>query len=325
VRAVVYDRYGPPEVLRVEDVAKPVPEADEVLVRIHVTTVTRSDCHTREANRSSGAGIELISRLVSGPLRPRQRILGLEFAGEVQAIGSQVTKFAAGDRVFGHTGFGFACHAEYRCVKESAWIALMPSGTGFEEAGAVCDGFLGAYWCLRLAGSGKERKVLVYGASGSMGTANVQLTKHFGAEVTGVCNAKNFDLVRSLGAKHVLDYTKDDFTKNGESYDVIVDAVGKLAFARCKRSLKPGGSFLATDGLSNLFLGIWTSRFGDKKVMFKIPPRYSKQDVQFLKELMDAGSYRAVIDRRYPLEDVVEATKYVETRQKVGNVVLNIA
>jgi NADPH:quinone reductase-like Zn-dependent oxidoreductase len=316
MRAVVYDRYGPPEVQRLEDVARPVPKEDEVLVRVHATTVNRTDCGWRSAK-------PFFVRSFIGLRGPKQKILGMELAGEVEAVGSAVTEFAVGDHVFGVKGFG--AHAEFVCIPESAAVAHKPADMSFEEAAAVCDGACIALSCLRDTDLREGRNILVYGASGSIGTAAVQLAKHFGAHVTAVCNTKNVELVRSLGADEVVDYTKDDFTKNGESYDVIVDAVGKLAFARCKSSLKPGGSFLATDGLSNLFLGIWTSRFGDKKVMFKIPPRYSKQDVQFLKELMDAGSYRAVIDRRYPLEGVVEATKYVETRQKVGNVVLNIA
>jgi NADPH:quinone reductase-like Zn-dependent oxidoreductase len=243
MRAVVYDRYGPPDVLSIEEVERPVPKDDEVLVRIHATTVNRFDCHTREANRSSGLGIMLVSHLVSGIRRPRQRILGNEFAGEVAAVGGGVTEFAVGDRVFGDTGIAFGCHADYRCVRQDGWIALIPTDACFEEAAAVCDGFLGAHWCLRLAGAGKGRKVLVYGASGSCGTAGVQLARHFGAEVTAVCRTKDFDLVRSLGADHVVDYTLADFTKNGETYDVILDAAGKHSFGRCKGSLKPGGCY----------------------------------------------------------------------------------
>jgi NADPH:quinone reductase-like Zn-dependent oxidoreductase len=324
MKAVVYDTYGPPDVLRLENVVRPVPKDDEVLVKIHATTVNRMDVHTREANRRAGLVVTLLSRMVSGPRRPRQRILGSEFAGEVEAVGAAVSEFAVGDRVFGETGFGFGTWAEYTCMRESARIGHMPARASFEEAAAVCDGFLNALWCLRLADVRKGQRVLVYGASGSIGTAGVQVAKYFGADVTAVCNTKNIETVRSLGADRVIDYTKEDFTKNGEIYDVIFDAVGKHSFKRCKGSLKPGGSFLATDGFRNLILALWTPRFADKKVMFKLPPRYTKQDIVLLKELIEAGKYRAVIDRCYPLEDVVEASTYVETEQKTGNVVLTI-
>jgi len=324
MRAVVYNRYGPPDVLRLEDVDRPVPEEDEVLVRIHATTVTRADCATREANRRSGVLVSVISRLISGIRRPRQRILGTELAGEVEAAGAAVTEFAVGDHVFGSSGFSFGAHAEFICMRESARIAHKPAGMTFEEAAAICDGALNALWCLRLANLRKGQRILIYGASGAIGTAGVQLAKYFEADVTAVCNTKNLELVRSLGADRVVDYTREDFTKNGEVYDVIFDAVGKHSFRRCRSSLKPGGSYLATDGLRNLILALWTPRIGDKKVIFSIPPRYTKKDVLFLKELLEAGKYRAVIDRSYPLEDVVDATRYVETEQKTGNVVLTV-
>ena len=324
MKAVVYDRYGPPDVLRLADVERPVPNDDEVLVKIHATTVNRLDCHTREANRSGGLAIMLLSRLVSGPRRPRQPILGSEFAGEVETVGAAVKEFAVGDRVFGETGIGFGTWAEYTCMRESARIAHMPARASFEQAAAVSDGFLSAQWCLGPADVRKGQQVLIYGASGSIGTAGVQLARYFGADVTAVCNTKNIETVRSLGADRVIDYTKEDFTKNGETYDVIFDAVGKHSFKRCNGSLKPGGRYLATDGFRNLILALWTPRFADKKVMFKLPPRYTKQDIVLLKELIEAEKYRAVIDRCYALEDVVEASRYVETEQKTGNVVLTV-
>jgi len=320
----VYDRYGPPDVLRLEDVERPVPKEDEVLVKIRATAVTRADCATREANRRSGLAVSLISRSISGIRRPKQRILGSELAGEVEAVGAAVNEFAVGDHVFGTSGFMFGAHAEFICLRESARIAHMPVGMSFEEAASVCDGGLNALWCLRGAGLRKGQRILIYGASGAIGTAAVQLAKYFGADVSAVCSTKNLELVRSLGADRVIDHTQEDFTKNGQTYDVIFDAVGKHSFARSSGSLNPGGSYLATDGFRNLLLALWTSRFGDKKVVFSIPPRYTKQDVRFLKELIEAGKYRAVIDRCYPLEDVVEATRYVETEQKTGNVVLTI-
>jgi NADPH:quinone reductase-like Zn-dependent oxidoreductase len=262
--------------------------------------------------------------MVSGWGGPRQRILGTELAGEVVAVGASVRKFVVGDAVFANTGFSFGTHAEYATVPENGRIALKPSNMGFEEAAAVTDGALNCLWCFRNANLDKDESVLVYGASGSIGTAGVQLAKCLGANVTAVCNTKNVDLVRSLGADEVIDYLKDDFTRNGKAYDIIFDAVGKQSFGRSKGSLKRGGRYIATDHLSNLFLAAWT-RFGDKKVIFAIPPRYTQEDMLFLKQLIEAGKYRAVIDRRYPLEQVVEATKYVETQQKVGNVVLTIS
>jgi NADPH:quinone reductase-like Zn-dependent oxidoreductase len=325
MRAAVFDRYGPPEVLRIEEVEQPVPKKDEVLIRIRATTVSRSDVHTREANRSGGLLLSIISRLVSGFPRPRQRILGTELSGEIAAVGAAVTQFKVGDPVFAAMGFKFGAHAEYTCMAESALIAPKPASMSFEQAAAVLDGGLNALWCLRGANLREGQSILVYGASGSLGTAGVQLARAFGADVTAVCGTKHLELVKSLGADLVIDYTKEDFTRSGHTYDVIFDAVGKHSFKRSSGSLKSGGSYLATDGLANLFWAAWTSRVGDKKVLFRIPPRYTKQDVLFMKELIDAGKYHAVIDRTYPLEDVVEATRYVATQQKTGNVVLTVS
>jgi NADPH:quinone reductase-like Zn-dependent oxidoreductase len=315
MRAVVHDRYGPPDVLRVEDVERPVPKEDEVLVKIHATTVTRSDCGWRSAK-------PFLTRYFTGLRRPKQRILGMELAGEVEAVGAAVTEFDVGDQVFGVKSFG--ANAEFVCVRESAAIARMPAGMTFEEAAAVCDGAILALMSLRLADLREGRRILVHGASGSIGTAGVQLARYFGAHVIAVCNTKNLELARSLGADEVIDYLQEDFTKNGETYDVIFDAVGKHSFRRCRDSLKPGGLYLPTDGFQHFFWALWTSRIGDRRVVFAIPPRYTKKDVLFLKELIEAGKYRAVIDRSYPLEDVVEATRYVETEQKTGNVVLTV-
>jgi NADPH:quinone reductase-like Zn-dependent oxidoreductase len=280
------------------------------------------DCATREANKRSGLAVSLISRLVFGLRGPKRRILGSELAGEVEEVGAAVTEFAVRDRVFGTTGLAFGAHAEFTCMRESARMAHMPAGMNFEEAASVCDGALNALWALKGANVQKGQTVLINGASGAIGTAGVQLARYYGADVTAVCNTKNLEIVRSLGADRVIDYTQEDFTQNGETYNVIIDAVGKHSFKRCKGSLKPGGSYLATDGFRNLILALWTSRVGDKKVIFRIPPRYTKQDIVFIRELIEAGSYRAVIDRRYPLADVVEAARYVETEQKTGNVVL---
>ncbi len=290
MRAVVHDRYGPPEVLRLEDVERPVPEDDEVLVRIRATTVTRADAHLR-------SGKPFISRLFSGLRRPKRRILGHEFAGEVEAIGSAVTEFGVGDRVFAavpYLGLRTGSHAEYFCVHERWPIVHMPADRTFEEAAAVADGFLLALGGLRCAGVQEGQRILVYGASGSIGTAGVQLARHFGAHVTAVCNTKNVALVRSLGADEVIDYLQEDFTKNGETYDVVFDAVGKKPFRRCRGSLNSGGIYIPTDGFVNAFWLLWTSKIGDKRVKVELPPRYRKQDVLFLKELIEAGQYRPV-------------------------------
>jgi NADPH:quinone reductase-like Zn-dependent oxidoreductase len=318
VRAVIWDRYGPPEVLRVEDVPQPVPKPDEVLIQVHATTVNRTDSEVR-------AGQPVAARIVSGFPRPRRawRILGTEVAGVVVAKGSRVSEFAIGDEVFGVNAYRFGTHAEFVCVREGAALAHKPGGASFAEAAAVCDGALLALGCLRPANLAEGRSILIYGASGSIGTAAVQLARYFGAEVTAVCQSANEELVRSLGAEHSIDFTQEDFTKNGQAYDAVFDAVGKLSFPRCKGSLKPGGKYLATDHLSNLALVLWT-RFSDRRVVFPIPPRYTKQDVLFLKQLMETGKYRAVIDRRYPLDQVLEATRYVATGQKIGNVVLTV-
>src|SRR5713226_4612106 len=312
MRAVVHDRYGPPDVLRLEEVERPVPKDDEVLVKIHATTVNRSDCGLRSAEY-------FITRLFTGLLRPNGRIVGSEFAGEVEAVGAGGSDFEVGDRVFGMRS---GANADFVCVRKSGALAHMPANITLEAA-AVCDGAVVALGFLRLAKVRKGQKILVYGASGSIGTAGVQLAKHLGAHVTAVCNTKDVKLVRSLGVDEVIDYLQEDFTKNGETYDVVFDAVGKLRFGRCRRSLKQKGIYTSTDGLQNLVLALWTSRIGHKKVVFPIP-RYTKKDVLFLKELIEAGKYRAVIDRRYPLEQVVEATRYVETHQKTGNVVLTV-
>jgi NADPH:quinone reductase-like Zn-dependent oxidoreductase len=316
MRAVVHDKYGPPEVLRLGDVPRPVPAEDEVLVKVHATSVTRTDCGFRGAD-------PFFARIFTGLLRPKRRILGMELAGEVEAVGAAVTEFAIGDEVFGIRG---GANAEYICVREQDALAKKPTGLSFEEAGAVCDGGIIALAALRKADPLEGRSIVIYGASGAIGTAAVQLAKHYGAEVTAVCNTKNLELVRSLGADRVIDYTQEDFTKNGETYDVVFDAVGKHSFRRCRGSLKPNGIYIETD-LGFMWhvppLALATRWIGDKKVTLPIP-KYTKENVLVIKELIEAGEYRAVIDRRYPLEQVVEATKYVETGQKTGNVVLTV-
>ena len=316
MRAVVYDRYGPPEVLRVDDVEAPVPQENEVLVRVRASTVTRSDCGYRAAD-------PFFSRVFTGLRAPKQRIVGTELAGEVEAVGAAVTEFGVGGRVF---GLRSGANAELVCVREAGALAHIPAGMSFEEAAALSDGSSIAQACLRPADLRAGRSILIYGASGAIGTAAVQLAKARGARVTAVCNAKNVELVRSLGADEVIDYEQEDFTKRGETYDVIFDAVGKHSFRRSRRSLKPGGTYVETD-LGFMyhvpFLALLTRVIGSKRVTLSIP-KYTKEDVLHVKELVEAGRYRPVIDRIYPLEDVVEATRYVETGQKTGNVVLTL-
>jgi NADPH:quinone reductase-like Zn-dependent oxidoreductase len=316
MRAVVHDNYGPPDVLRLEDVERPVPKEGEVLVKVHATTVNRTDCGFRAAD-------PFFARAFTGLLRPKRRTPGLELAGVVEAVGAAVTEFKVGDEVFGIRG---GANAEYICVRESGVLAHKPAGMSFEEAAAVCDGACTALSCLGNADLREGRSILVYGASGSIGTAAVQLAKHFGADVTAVCNTKNVELAKSLGADRVIDYLQEDFTKGDETYDVIFDAVGKHSFRRSRRALKPGGIFIETD-LGFMWhvplLALLTRWIGDKRATIGVA-RYKKEDVLFLKELIEAGKYRAVIDRRYSLEDVIDATRYVETGQKTGNVVLTL-
>jgi NADPH:quinone reductase-like Zn-dependent oxidoreductase len=317
MRAVVFDEYGPPEVLRVEEVERPAPKDDEVLVKVHATTVTRTDCGWRGAD-------PFFSRVFTGIRRPKFRTPGMEMAGEIEEVGSAVTEFAVGEEVFGVKGFG--ANAEFVCMRESGALAHKPAAITFEEAAALCDGACIALACLQKAEVREGMGVLIYGASGSIGTAAVQLAKSLGARVTAVCDTKNLELVRSLGADEVIDYTQQDFTKNGETYDVVFDAVGKHSYRRCRRSLTKGGFYLETD-LGFMWhvpaLALLTRWIGDKRVTLAIP-KYTKEEVLLVKGLIETGKYRAVIDRRYALEDVVEATRYVETGQKTGNVVLTV-
>ena len=295
------------------EVERPEPKDDELLVRVHATTVNQTDCHIRAAK-------PVFWRFIAGFLRPKQQILGTEFAGEVEAVGSAVSEFRAGDRVFGRR---WGAHAEYLCVSESGQVVHMPEGMRFEDAAAICDGAYQGLSALRAGNVGEGTRLVVYGASGSLGTAAVQLARHRGAHVTAVCNTKNLELVRSLGADEAIDYLREDFTKNGQVYDVVIDAVGKYAYTKCRRSLRPGGIYVATDRLHNFVLRYWTRWFDTRKVVFRVEYP-TRDDLLFYKSLIEAGEYRAVIDRTYPLEDVVEASKYVETWQKTGNVVLTL-
>ncbi len=318
MRAVVQDRYGPPEVLRIAEVERPVPKDDEVLVRVHASTVTRTDTGLRGAEYP-------FTRLITGIRRPKKTIPGMEFAGVVEEVGGAVTAFRVGDEVFGIEG---GAHAEYVALRESGVIAHKPTGLTLEEAAAVADGSLLALTCMRAAYPLRGKSVVVYGAAGSIGTAAVQLlAHHFEVEVTAVCDTKDVELVRSLGALDVLDRFREDFTKNGKTYDVIFDAVGKHSFRRSRHSLKPGGIYISAD-LGFMFhvplLALITRFVGSRRATLGIG-RYRREDLLLVKELVDAGGYRPVIDRKYALDEVVDASRYVETGQKTGNVVLRVS
>ena len=316
MKAVVQDRYGPPDVLRIEDVERPVPKADEILIRVRASTVSQTDTHVRAAH-------PFFWRLIGGLRRPRWRTLGVDLAGEVEAVGSAVTEFHVGDAVFGSPSSYLGCHAEYFCSRTGRALALKPAGLSFEEAAAVYDGGSQALSTIRQAEAGPGRRILVYGASGSLGTAAVQLAKHFGAHVTGVTSTKHLDLVRSLGADEVVDYTREDFTRSGRRYDAIIDAVGKHTFRRARRALAPGGVFVATDGLENVL--IWAAmRLVRRRRLRFGAGRRTKEDVELLKGLIEAGEYRPIIDRTYPMAEVADAHRYVEAWHKTGNVVLSI-
>jgi NADPH2:quinone reductase len=319
MRAVVYDRFGPPDVLRLEEVDKPVPGDDEVLVRIHASTVTSAEIMMR-------TGRPLWGRVVLGFRRPRRKMrrLGLELAGEIESVGSQVRRFRAGDEVFGFAGFNIGACADYKCLPEKASLALKPANTTYDEAAAAVDGATTALFFLRDKGKIRRgEKVLVNGASGSIGTYAVQLAKHFGAEVTGVCSGRNAQLVRSLGADHVVDYTQQSFTENGERYDIIFDAVGRSSFAACRGSLTGTGRYLATTGLVNYPLAVWTRLRGGPRVVSGMSVDKNGALV-VLRDLIEAGRLRIIIDRRYPLDQIADAHRYVETGHKSGNVVIAV-
>jgi NADPH:quinone reductase-like Zn-dependent oxidoreductase len=318
MRAVVHDRYGPPEVLRVAEVERPAAKEDEVLVRVHASTVTRADAMgVRSAEYR-------FTRIFTGIRRPRRTHFGSEFAGRVEEVGAAVTELQAGDDVFGVKG---GANAEYVTVPESGVIAPKPTGLTYEEAAAIPDGSLLALTCLQPAGPLQGKSVLVYGAAGSVGTAAVQLlVHHFEAEVTAVCDTKAVELVRSLGARDVIDRLREDFTKNGRTYDVIFDAVGRHSFRRCRRSLKAGGVYVTMD-LGFMYhvplLALGTRLVGNRRATLGIG-RYRREDLLLVKGLVEAGKYRPVIDRTYSLDEVVEAAGYVEAGQKTGNVVLQV-
>lgn len=320
MRAIVYTQYGPPEVLRLEQVPKPVPKENQVLIKVMASTVNRTDSGFRSAEY-------FISRLFSGLFRPRNKVLGCEYAGVVKEVGSAVSRYKVGDRVFGYDDYRFGGHAEYLVADEKGNMALLPGNFSFEEGAPLTEGAHYALCDLRAAKIRKGDKILVNGGTGAIGSAAVQLAKYFGATVTAVCHEQHLDLVRSIGADTVIAYNREDFTQLVEEFDIVFDAVGKSSFGRCKPLLKEKGIYMSTElgkRSENIFLAI-ASRFRKgKKVLFPIP-LIKREDVVFLKELAEAGKFKPLIDRKYPLEQVVEAYRYVETGQKIGNVVINLA
>ncbi|WP_319416039.1 NAD(P)-dependent alcohol dehydrogenase [Marispirochaeta aestuarii] len=320
MKAAVYTEYGPPEVIKIKEIEKPVPKNNEVLIRVFASSMNRTDCGFRKPE------YPLIIRLINGIYRPKITVMGSEFSGVVEEAGKDVKDFNTGDEVFGLSTTKFGTHAEYVCIAESGSIALKPDGVTFEEAAGVCDGLMLALAYIREIDFSKEKKIIINGASGSIGTAGLQLARYFGANITAVCNGKNTELVKSLGAEKVIDYEREDFTKDNEKYDIVFDAVGKSSFFKCKKILKKNGIYFSTElGFmgQNVFLSLLTPLFRKRRVKFPVP-KDSKKDIEFFKELLEAGNYTALIDKVYSLKEIVEAAKYVETGGKTGNVVIKI-
>ena len=320
MKAIICTKYGQPDVLQLKEVKNPTPKDNEVLVKVFATTVTTYDCWARSS--TAPPGFWLPSRIASGFRKPKQPILGTELAGEIEAVGVDTTRLNVGDQVFGFSA-SLGAHAEYMCLPEEG-VAVKPANMTYEEAAAVVQGGLTALYFLRKGNIQSGQKILIFGASGGIGTYAVQLAKYFEAEVTGVCSTPKSEMVKSLGADKVIDYTKEDFTKNAQTYDIIFDTVGKTSVSRSIRSLKENGFYIfATFGLPMLVQVLWLLRKSSKKAIFGVLEE-RPEDLIFLKELIEAGKIRSVIDRRYPLEQVAEAHRYVETGHKNGNVIITV-
>jgi NADPH:quinone reductase-like Zn-dependent oxidoreductase len=319
MKAAVYTQYGSPDVVHLKDVEKPVPKDNEIRVKVYTSTVTPTDCAYRKAD-------PFMVRMMNGLTEPKNKILGTMFAGEVETIGKDVKLFKPGDAVFGSAGINFGAHAEYKCVPEDGVLAIKPASVPYEEAAGIPEALTGLYFLKHLAHLQPGQKVLINGASGAVGTFAVQLARHFEAEVTVVCSTANLELVKSLGADHVIDYTKTDFANSGQTYDVIFDAVGKRSFAECKGALTQNGMYLSTvPSLGIAFQMLWTSRLSSKKAILGFAGLNERtEDIIFIKELVEAGKLKSVVDRCYPLEQLVEAYRYVETGRKKGLVVVTI-
>lgn len=322
MKAIVYDEYGPPNVLQVREMEKPIPGDNEVLIKVYTTSVTKYDCWVRSC--TAPPGFDLLMRIASGK-KPKHPVLGTELAGEVEAVGKDVIRFKPGDNVFGFTGMNMGAYAEYICLPETA-VAKKPENVTSEEAAAAPQGALTALFFLRQANLQRGEKVLIFGASGGVGGYAVQLAKHhFGADVAGVCSTAKMEFVKSLGADRVIDYTKEDFTRNGQVYDVIFDTVGKTSVSRSKQSLQKEGTYLlATFGLGMLFQLLWISITSHCKVCYG-SLKETTEDLIYLGDLLETGVIKPVIDRTYPLEQTAEAHKYVESGQKTGNVIITVS
>lgn len=319
MKAVVNTKYGSPEILQIKEVEKPTPKDNEVLIKIHATTVNRTDAGFLVAEYFA-------VRLFWGLFKPKKTVLGSEFAGEIVEIGKKVQSFKVGDPVFGLSATNFGAHAEYLCLPENGSLALKPTNMTYEQAAAICEGAYLALNYYKAVNLQAGHKILINGTTGSIGSAGVQLAKYFGAEITAVANTKNMDLVKSLGAHKVIDYTKEDFTKLDDSFDFIFDAVGKSSFFKSKHLLKKGGIYFSTElgfAYSNPFLALLGLKFDSKKVIFPIP-KDSKEQILFFKKLIEEGHYRAIIDKIYPFEQIIEAYNYVLTGEKTGNVVIKV-
>jgi NADPH:quinone reductase-like Zn-dependent oxidoreductase len=324
MKAITYGRFGSPDVLELNEIPKPTPKDHEVQIRVHATTVTAGDWRARTRNVPKGFG--LIAPLVFGFSKPRQPILGSELSGEIEALGKAVEKFKVGDRVFAFCGVSMGCYVEYKCLHEAgAAVAPKPANLSHEEAAAISFGGTTALKFLRAANTQNGDSVLINGASGGVGTAAVQLAKYFGARVTGVCGTGNRDLVKSLGADDVIDYTKEDFSKNGQTYDVIVDTAGTAPFSRSKGSLKEGGRLLLVlSTLPDMLQVPWLSMTTSKRVIAGPAAGVGAEDLRFLASLAEKGQFKPVIDRRYPFERIADAHRYVDTGRKKGNVVITV-
>jgi NADPH:quinone reductase-like Zn-dependent oxidoreductase len=322
MKVAAYARYGPPDVVQLIEVEKPTPKHGEVLIRVRATTVNSGDWRVRSLEVP--AGFKLLSRSFLGFSKPRQSILGTELAGTIEAVGAGVTKFKVGDDVFAFSGVSMGCHAEYKCMLDDGRVVPKPENLSYDEAAALSFGGTTALSYFRRAKLKRGETVLVNGASGAVGVALVQLARHFGADVTAVCSGANAELVRSLGAARVIDYTQDDFTKNGERYDVIVDTAGTAPFSRCRGSLKAGGRLLLIlAGLADVLQAPWISLWGDAKVIAG-PAAEDASDLRLLAELAGAEKFKPIIDRRYPFDQIVEAHRYVDTGRKRGSVVITL-
>lgn len=320
MKAVICPKYGSPDVLKIEDIEKPVPELNEVLIKIYATTVNRTDCAALRAK-------PFFMRLMSGLFKPKEPVLGTEFAGEIESVGENVSDYRPGDRVFGFKDTNLRTHAQYITMREGSEFTTIPASIDYDEAAASCEGAHYAYNFINKVNLTSKSKVLLNGATGAIGSAALQLLKYFGANVTATCNTKNIETIKSLGADRVIDYTKEDFTKDNQKYDFVFDTVGKSTFTKCKPLLKDNGIYISSElgpWAQNIFYSLITPLFKSKKVIFPVPLDCTGS-ILLVKKLIEAGKFKTLIDKKYQLKDIVEAYKYVETGEKTGNVVITVS